>query len=428
VSPPRLKTNLTLLILGDAAGKLINFLAFSRLARILEPEGNCHLEFALAAIVVGTLLVEAGLGPFGARAVAREPSAAARVLGRIMALRGLILVIALVALGAVAALVGAAGGGARALLLISAGLMLLPKPALCEWLFQGRNEMGTVTATMILDPLVAFAGTVAFVHEPGHLVRVPFILAAATATVAAVQQLVARARGIRLDLRHGLESAGATLRESLPLGLSTLAWAIRFFSPMLALGSFAPGPEAGAFAASHRLAVSMHAVVWLYFFNLLPQWSKLAAAGDAGFGGSVRRSLGITAGLAALLVAAVASVAGLMTIPQLYGAKYDLSVRILRVIALVPALAWISGNFRFGLIARGALRAELGANAAGAAAAVLAFGALGSAVDAWSAAAVFCGAEVLTLLVAWWAWSRHGEHGSVSRPTTGPRSAPGTPR
>jgi O-antigen/teichoic acid export membrane protein len=232
---------------------------------------------------------------------------------------------------------------------------------------------------------------------------VPFILAAATAAVAIVQQAVARGRGILPEVRQGFAAAGATLRESLPLGLSTFAWAVRFFAPMLALGFFAPGPGAGAFGAAHRLAVSMHAVVWLYFFNLLPQWSKLAAEGG-GLDRAVLRSSRISIALAAALVATVAAAAGLMTIPQLYGEKYDLSVRLLRIISLVPALAWISGNFRFGLIARGALRAELAASAAGAFASVAAFAFLGARVDPWSAAAVFCGAEAVTLIAAWWLW------------------------
>ena len=72
----RLKTNLTILVPGDAAGKLVNFFAFGRLARVLEPEAYGHFEFVLASDrSIGTLLIEAGLGPWGARAVARGPAA-----------------------------------------------------------------------------------------------------------------------------------------------------------------------------------------------------------------------------------------------------------------------------------------------------------------------------------------------------------------
>src|SRR5438105_7159393 len=97
---PRLKTNLAILVAGDAAGKLVNVVVFGRLGRILEPEKYGQLEFVMAAIFVGALLVDAGLGHWGARAVARGEEAQGRILGRIMALRAMILVGLLLLLGA----------------------------------------------------------------------------------------------------------------------------------------------------------------------------------------------------------------------------------------------------------------------------------------------------------------------------------------
>jgi O-antigen/teichoic acid export membrane protein len=422
---PRLKTNFAILVLGDAAGKLVNVFVFSRLGRILEPERYGQLEFVMAAVFVGALVIEAGLGPWGARAVARDPAAASLILGRIMALRAIILVIVLVLLGAFSGTLAVLEGGTRASLLLSAALMLVPKPLLCEFLFQGRHEMGTVTSTMFLEPLLSLIGTVVLVREPAHLTRVPFILAGATASVAVAQQAVARLRGITPEFRHGLGSARATLRASLPLGLSTLAWAIRFFSPMIAVGLAASGPGAGAFGAAHRLTVSIHAVVWLYFFNLLPVWSR-QSSDAAQLAGSVRHSVLVTAALAAMLGGGIFLVAPLLAARELYGAEYEESVRLLRLLVLVPVFAWISGNFRFGLIAKGALVAELRASLAGAAAAVVAFAVLGSRVDPWSAATVFCSAEALTLVTAWWLWRRHGT--SAVPPTTTALSGTGTPR
>ena len=89
MTSPRLKTNLAILVLGDAAGKLINFFVFARLGRVLEPGVYGRLELVLAAIFVGALVIEAGLGPWGARAVARgrragvaDPRAACSRCGR----------------------------------------------------------------------------------------------------------------------------------------------------------------------------------------------------------------------------------------------------------------------------------------------------------------------------------------------------------
>jgi predicted MFS family arabinose efflux permease len=108
-----------------------------------------------------------------------------------------------------------------------------------------------------------------------------------------------------------------------------------------------------------------------------------------------------------------------MTVQQLYGPAYGLSVDVLRVAVLVPGLAWVSGNFRFGMIARGALRGELVASACGAATSLVAFALLRSGVGAWSATAVFCASETVTLLAAAWLWRRTGPRQPAGRPTKG---------
>jgi O-antigen/teichoic acid export membrane protein len=413
VAAPRLKTNLAILGAGDALGKLINVVVFGRLGRILEPEGYGHLEFVLALVFVGALIIEAGLGPWGARAVARGDEPAPRILGRVLALRALILSVVLLGSWAVVGALGAAGSPARALLLLSAGLMLVPKAALCEWFFQGRNEMAAVMFTNVLEPVVALAGTLLFVHEPRDLGRVPFILAAAIAAVAVAQHVLAVRRGARPDLRHGFEARGALFRESLPLGLSSLAWAARFFSPMIAVAVFVAGPGAGTFGAAHRLTVSMHAVVWLWFFNLLPTWSAVAREPGA-LEALVKRSFLATLPLAGLLIVTVWTLSPAV-IRLLYGVGYADSVFLLDDLVFVPALAWVSGNFRFGLIARGALRAELAASSSGAAVAVGALLVLRSRLDPTIAAAVFCGAEAVTLLVAWTMWRRRAGAVPASR-------------
>jgi O-antigen/teichoic acid export membrane protein len=187
---------------------------------------------------------------------------------------------------------------------------------------------------------------------------------------------------------------------------------------MIAVYFFYSDFGAGTFGAAHRITVSMHAVVWLWFFNLLPTWSA-SARQPGSLEAAVRRSVGVTAALGATLVAAVFVLAPVV-IHVLYGEDYaDSGFLFLRVLALVPALAWVSGNFRFGLIAKGALRAELAASVAGAAAGIgmLLVLAARSDLDAWKACWAFCGAEAVTLLVAWALWRRKS-----AEPASGPVS------
>jgi O-antigen/teichoic acid export membrane protein len=198
---------------------------------VLEPNDYGRLEFVLAAVFVGALVIEAGLGPWGARAIARGDEPASRILGRVLALRAILVAAVLFVFWLLGGMLSELLSPWHGMLLMLGMLMLVPKAALCEWFFQGRNEMRAVTATNLLEPVIALAGTLVFVHSPGDVTRVPLILAAAIGSVAVAQHVLRRRRGVRPDLKHGFQACGALLRESFPLGLSALAWAARFFSP-----------------------------------------------------------------------------------------------------------------------------------------------------------------------------------------------------
>ena len=301
VAAPRLKTNLAILVAGDAAREAHQ----RRRVRAARADPRARRATASSSsswpsIFVGALIVEAGLGPVGrarrrARGRGRRPGSS----GRILALRAhdprrrpACL------LGAVAATLGAAGRRRpRALLLLAAGLMLVPKAALCEWLFQGRNEMAVGDARPRSSSRSSrWPERCSSCTSRGDLVRVPFILAAAIA------DRRGRAAGARAPARSPARPPSRSRRRG-PTAARVAAARpehARVGRPVLLADdrgrAVRAGPAAGAFGAAHRLTVSMHAVVWLYFFNLLPPWSRLGSEDGGGLEPAVRRSLGVTVG------------------------------------------------------------------------------------------------------------------------------------
>jgi hypothetical protein len=97
-SARRLGANLLLLTGGEFLSKIVTFLAFSYLARVLGPSYYGQLEFTLAVMVFFTLPADLGLGSYGAREIARNPQHARTLLGQIIELRVLLSVMSLVAL------------------------------------------------------------------------------------------------------------------------------------------------------------------------------------------------------------------------------------------------------------------------------------------------------------------------------------------
>ncbi len=421
----RLRRGFVLLVAGDVAGKLVWFYAILHsLTAALGSQVYGQFEVAFNVTFGAALVIESGLGPFGARAVARVPADAARLVARITLLRGL-----LVAVAAGTCLVIAASGRlsptATSLLLVYP-LYLVARAALTEWLFQGRGEMGTVVLGNLLEQAVMVLGVNLFVRAPQDVLRVPFIQAGACGIVVAFHRIAGRLRTGPMDFSGAARGARAIAAEAWPLSLSTIAWAARFFAPPVALGLANPSADIGAFGAAHRLVVAMHAVVWLWFFNLLPTWSRLAH-GDETDGGerlsrAVWRSTLITGGFAVGLIAGVLALAGVVT-GILGGPDFAAAAGHLKVMCLVPAIAFLSGNMRFGLVARGQLRGEMVGALVATAAGICCYAAAGRDLDPPRAALVFVGAEATNWVMVTLLWfllkpSRRGEPRPSGQATT----------
>ena len=69
---PRLAANFAALSAAEFISKILVALAFAYLARVLGPEIYGHLEFTLAIIFLFSLVVDTGLGTFGAREIAKN--------------------------------------------------------------------------------------------------------------------------------------------------------------------------------------------------------------------------------------------------------------------------------------------------------------------------------------------------------------------
>jgi O-antigen/teichoic acid export membrane protein len=147
--------------------------------------------------------------------------------------------------------------------------------------------------------------------------------------------------------------------------MSEWVLAIRVYFATVWLVTFLGGTQAGWFGAAHRVVVSLHTFVWLYFFNLLPSLSR-------GVGGTVEalvrlvgRSIQLTAWVGVFLGVLGTTLAGSF-IHALYGEAYGPSAEVFRwLIWLVPITLW-HGHYRFTLIAYGKQRLELTATAWGA--------------------------------------------------------------
>lgn len=393
--PPR--RNLVLLYGGEALTKALALGTFAWLTRVLGAEAYGDLEFGIGVLFVLNLLVEAGLGPYGAREAARAPAEAAAIAGRIAGVRVLVL-------AAAAALLLAAvpwlPRERQRVLTLACALVLVPSPFALPWVFQARDEMGVVALSSLLRQLVQTALVVLLVASPADAPWVPAAdaLGLALAVVLQAAFFARRVGPLRSLFRwHGFTGS---FRAALPLAASALVWALRWFAPLLLLGLLAGARTTGWFAAAHRLAFAAHTFVWLWFFNLLPSLAR--AAGEADRSGyrrlqarSHRRGLALAVP-AGLLAAGIAP----WLLPRLNDPSFGASVVPFQVLLLALLFAFLSGHQRFGLIALGRQADDLRANAAGAIVVIAGGVLLRDGLDEVRAAVLLVAGEAITWAAA----------------------------
>lgn len=360
---PQIVINFAILSGGESISKLFAFVAFAYLARILGPEGFGHLEFTLAIIFLFTLFVDCGLSPYGAREIAKDNGAVARFTVHVILVRGLLAVVAVACVALLAALIAKPWPLKQLLLLY--GITLLGLPGLLPWVFQGCNLMQYVALASIARWSVFAVGVLLFIRGPDQIWIAPLIEGTAVACVAAFYiGCVSRLFGpwrTRIDYGFAL----SLLRQAWPIGAAELVWAVKIYFATVLLGIFLSGSEVAWFGAAHRVVISLHTFVWLYFFNLLPSLALSAQEPLEVLHQLLHTSIQITA-WSAVFLGVMGTVFAEPIITLLYGPPYREAAMAFRVLIWLIPLALMSGHYRYVLIAYNRQRLEFLSAACGA--------------------------------------------------------------
>jgi O-antigen/teichoic acid export membrane protein len=174
-----------------------------------------------------------------------------------------------------------------------------------------------------------------------------------------------------------------------------MTWALLWYCPTVLLG-FLSGQAAsvGWFGGAHRIVMSLHTFVWLYFFNLLPSLSRTAARSRPELSQMLSGSLDLTA-WGSVFVAVAATVSAGPVLELVYGSGFQDGGRVLGVLIWLIPLAMVSGHYRYALLAHDMQRFELRATLVAALTSILLslilipwFGSIGAAVALVAAGAV----------------------------------------
>jgi O-antigen/teichoic acid export membrane protein len=348
--PRRLAINFVLLSGGEFTAKLLTFASFSYLARTMGPWNYGILEFVLAVMVFFTIPVDLGLGSYGAREVAKDPSSAPRLLHEITGLR---LILALCSVAALAVFVQVIHKPQSfKTLLMWYGVSLLANPYLLQWVFQAHDRMHWVGLASIVRQCVFASLIFLFCTKPAHLVRIGYIECASVAAVALVSVFITRGR-MRLawpwpELRWS--RLWVHMREAMPIGATEVAWAFMWYFCTVVLGMIFSDASLGWFGASHRVLMALHTFVWLYFFNMLPSISRCVAWPPSHLLKLMDHSMRLAAWVSLFAAACLTAVAPQLLV-MVYGENFRDAWRSFSILAWMLPVAMVSGHHRYILLA-----------------------------------------------------------------------------
>jgi O-antigen/teichoic acid export membrane protein len=359
--------NYIALATAEAFSKLVTFAAFMYLARVLGPGTFGYIEFAAAALMCASLIVDQGFSAFGAREIAKTPLETGRLATEIVTVRFLLAAAGYLAIVLFALLINR--GPIIMRLLLIYGLSLWALPFLLQWVFQGHERMHLVAIAQIIRQTVFAATVFGFVRGQQQVLMVAWAEVAGVVSAAAFCVYMYR-RHFRGTARLRPAVSTQLFHEGVPIGLSQMFWVIKMFGGTLILGLITSSQNVALFAGAQRVLVALHTFVWLYYFNLLPSLARAWQQEDGEFSRLIEKSMH---GMAWVAVAGGLAWAALsnQAMKLIYGPEFAAGGSVLALLAGVWAMALISGHFRFGLMAAGHSRAEMTTSALGAVLAVI---------------------------------------------------------
>ncbi len=390
--------NYLYLSIAELASKVITFAAIAYLARVVGPMSYGYFEFAAAALFCAGLIVDQGLGPYGAREIAKRPESTPQLVWQIVSLRFALAFFALLTLVLFALAIKHPPQVTQLLIIYALDLMLMP--LLLQWVFQGYEQMGSVAVLQLIrQTLFAFV-ILLFVHESNQIWIVGLAEAAGIAG-AAIYGCVKCFREVPQLVRVHLHLSWRVLQESAPIGLSQVFWVVRMYGATLILGLIAASQEVGYFGAAMRIFVALHAFIYLYFFNQLPSMVRAWHASDASLNQLIAQSFQRVA-WACLFAVPIWVIAAPAVMRAAYGAEFIPGSSILQWLAVVFAVTWLDGHYRFSLIAAGFQHLEMYSQLLGSLAVIILIPTLYSVGGLNLVGIALISGELVVAAVTWW--------------------------
>jgi O-antigen/teichoic acid export membrane protein len=342
----RLSQNLLSLISADMVRRLFGFISVAYLARVLGKEGFGAVNVGFAVLAYGMVLSSAGFPMFGTKKIAQ--GASLEIVGQVIGSRliSTILVIAVIILTVIAGVQNTAITWLIILFLFS----LLPQIFFVDWFFQGKETMGVVSASRILQSAVYLAVVLIFVRTADNVLWVA--VGSICGECAASMLLFTWFRKKFHDIHIRLTPSLRLFKQSAPLAIGIILTTLMLNFPVLVLGILKTSSDVGVYSAASKLVYFLLMGDRILVLLFLPASARKFHDSPEKFPELLRDTLRWV-----LLISLPIAVGGMLIADDLirivFGAEYGVSASILQVFIWYFFLTMIHTIFTSGLIGAG---------------------------------------------------------------------------
>ena len=337
--------DLSVLVGGQIAVKLLGFVAFAYLARRLDLEAYGSVEFIVGLAGLVWLMADPGFSTIGVRRAAAAPSERPFLAAQIPVIRSCFAFIC--ALAMIIGVVAASNSPTlRGLALLYAASVLL-SAWYQEWLLQSAGLMAQVAFAQMLRTSVFLLVIVLLVWDSGDALLVGCGEIAAVGAAAAYSLYVQQHR--IAPVRLASVRTTDLIREAIPVGMSSVVWSAAQYAPLFLMGTIVGGSDTGIFAGANRLVASIAGFSYVYHFNLYATAARVAAEDHMAFVALMRNSfrLGawVTIGGALGISLAAAPILGIV-----FGPDFESAAPVLATMIWTVPVLFLSDHARCTLI------------------------------------------------------------------------------
>jgi O-antigen/teichoic acid export membrane protein len=324
--------------------RLIGFVAVTLFARKAGPEtfGTYAFAVALAGFVVGAP-TNFGIGTLGTRKIARDPSAAGKVVGEALAVQAIIAAFAVALLVALVPLLSSNGELVAVTPLVA--LYYVAYSMTVDWALQGLQRLRAVAVARLAGQVLFGIGVpLVLISGSAGAVRYAAVFAAGAILTAIVAFAMVRRTVGPIPVSWSIAPLWDLAKRAAPLGFSLVMLQIYWSMDQVLLGLLTNKAEVGQYAAAAKLPVVLSGFIQIWVSAVYPHASKLFTRDPD----ALRRQLGSFTSVSVVVALPLAAGSAILATPiitGLFGPAYSQAGPTFAILMVASAIVVVAINF-----------------------------------------------------------------------------------